>query len=175
VEIAARAVEGLARLRRTLESERPEHSNLFPEVPFVPLNVGTIRGGTAVNIVPDKCEIEVGIRPLPGMETAMFVDRVREALSMPDEVEIEVMSDSPPMLLPPDDPLHTRLCGLVEQDRTHAVNYATDAGWFQKMGLDCVLFGPGSIEVAHRPDEFVPIEDLVRAASVLDQLIAPFT
>jgi acetylornithine deacetylase len=50
--------------------------------------------------------------------------------------------------------------------------FATDAGWLQSAGFRCVLFGPGDIEVAHRPNEFVPAEDLVRAGQVLEALIA---
>ena len=80
IEPAARAVLALAELRRALESERPEHATAFPGVPFVTLNVGTIRGGVASNVVPDRCAIELGARLLPGMETEPLVARIRAAV-----------------------------------------------------------------------------------------------
>ena len=49
--------------------------------------------------------------------------------------------------------------------------FATDAGWLQRMGLECVLFGPGNIEDAHRPNEFVSVAELGRAGEVLDRII----
>jgi acetylornithine deacetylase len=49
--------------------------------------------------------------------------------------------------------------------------FATDAGWLQRMGLQCVLFGPGSIEVAHRPNEFIPVAELTRAREVVGRII----
>jgi acetylornithine deacetylase len=171
IESAAHAIGGLAALRDELEQERPEHASLFPEVPFVPLNIATIRGGSAVNIVPERCEIEVGLRPLPGMDSDTIIARVRQAVSATEPPELQILSDSPPMLLPPDNPFHRRLCGLLGQNESSTVNYATDAGWFQTVGMECVLFGPGSIEVAHRPDEFVPVDEMKRASSVLDLLI----
>jgi acetylornithine deacetylase len=50
------------------------------------------------------------------------------------------------------------------------VGYATDAGWLQSLGMQCVLFGPGSIRVAHKPDEHVPISHLARGHQVLAAL-----
>jgi acetylornithine deacetylase len=49
--------------------------------------------------------------------------------------------------------------------------FATDAGWLQRIGLECVLFGPGTIEVAHRPNEWLPIAEFIRAGHILDGLI----
>src|SRR3954464_15613532 len=80
IEPAGRVVEALAGLRRALEQEEVPYAELFPEVPYVPLNVGTIHGGSAINVVPDRCVVEVGLRPLPGMAgraTEALVDRVR--------------------------------------------------------------------------------------------------
>ena len=53
----------------------------------------------------------------------------------------------------------------------HSASYATDAGWFQRLELDCVLFGPGSIGVAHKPNEYVPRAHLDEARQVLDLMI----
>ncbi|HUF17130.1 MAG TPA: acetylornithine deacetylase [Thermoanaerobaculia bacterium] len=171
IEKAAGAVQSLAAIRRELEGERSEFSDFFPEVPFVSLNVGTIRGGAAINVVPDRCEFEVGIRLLPGMQSADIVQRVRRSVP---EGEVEVISDSPPLLLDPGAQVHQAVSALVNQTGTRTVSFAADAGWLQNLGLECILFGPGSIEVAHRPNEFIPKDELHRGAVLIDQIIAQY-
>ena len=55
--------------------------------------------------------------------------------------------------------------------QSFGVSFASDAGVLSELGMQCVLFGPGSIEVAHKPNEFVPIEELTRCRDVLDHLV----
>ncbi len=176
IEPAGAVVAGLTALRRQLESEAAPHRELFPEVPFVPLNVGTIHGGAAVNVVPDRCVLEVGLRTLPGVDSQQLAERVarvaRQAAA-PLVPEIELLGDSPPLLVADDAPVLRGLCALVGGEAT-TVSFATDAGWLQRLGMQCVLYGPGSIGVAHRPNEFVPKSDLAAARSVLARAIADF-
>jgi acetylornithine deacetylase len=75
------------------------------------------------------------------------------------------------MIAPEDAPIHRELCDVVHQHGEHSVMYATDAGWLQDAGFHCVLFGPGSIEVAHRPNEFMPADEFRRAGGLLDALV----
>ncbi|HEX7185477.1 MAG TPA: acetylornithine deacetylase [Thermoanaerobaculia bacterium] len=177
IEPAGRVIEALARLRRELEAEPALHGALFPEVPYVPLNVGTVQGGSAINVVPDRCAIEVGVRPLPEMGSAPLIERVRRAaaeVAAPLEPEIEVLSDSPPMFLDEGAPIHRHLCGLVGQREGATVSFATDAGWLQRLGMDCAIFGPGTIEVAHKPNEHVPKAELATARGLIEQTIRRF-
>lgn len=60
------------------------------------------------------------------------------------------------------------------QSETHAVSYATDGSWLQRSGLDCLIFGPGSIEVAHKPDEWMPKDEFHRACGLVDELVERF-
>jgi len=71
-----------------------------------------------------------------------------------------------------DAPIHRHLCQLIGQQKTHSASFATDAGWFQKLGLDCVIWGPGSIEVAHRPNESIALEELARAKTLLERVVS---
>jgi acetylornithine deacetylase len=177
IEPAGRVIVALTRLRRELEAEHPPNRELFPEVPYVPLNVGTIRGGSGVNVVPDRCALEVGFRPLPGIASEELVERVSRAAreaAAPFEPEIELLSDSPPMLLDAASPIHRHLCGLVGQKGGSSVSFATDAGWLQRLGLDCAIFGPGSIEVAHKPNEFLPKDEFAAARGLLERTIRRF-
>ena len=174
IEPAGQAIVALSRLRETLEAERPAWSECFGKVPFVALNVAQIAGGVATNVIPDRCTLEVGLRPLPGMRSADLVDRVRETVRRAlgaREFTLEVLGDSPPMLLDEAADLYRDLKAELKQAEMQAVSFTTDAGWLQTAGLDCVIFGPGSIEVAHQPNEFVPKVELERADRVLGWLI----
>jgi acetylornithine deacetylase len=177
IEPAGRVIEALTRLRVEMESEAVPNRDLFPEVPFVPLNVGIVQGGSAINVVPDRCVVEVGVRPLPGVESAVLAERIRRAAlesAAPFEPEVEVLSDSPSMLLDEASPIHRHLCALVGQEAGASVSFATDAGWLQRLGLNCAIFGPGSIEVAHKPNEHLPKSEFADAHGLLARTIQAF-
>jgi acetylornithine deacetylase len=174
IEPAGEVIAALARLRRELAAEGAPNAELFPEVPFVPLNVGRVQGGAAINVVPDRCAVELGLRALPGVDSrqlAARVERVARAAAAPFEPEVEVLTDSPPLLVAEDAPLLRRLCALAGQRAGATVSFATDAGWLQRLGMDCVLFGPGSIDAAHRPNEYLPKAELAAARAVLERVI----
>lgn len=175
IEPAARAILALAELRRTLEQERPLHSAHFQDVPFAALNVATVHGGVAINVIPDRCRVELGVRLLPAMSSADMVERVQTAVERElgeGAFSLTVLGESPPMILREDAPLHRLLCAEMQQRQSRSVSFATDAGWLQTMGFECVIFGPGSISVAHKANEYLPIEDFERAGDVLDRVVA---
>lgn len=172
IEGAARVLAQLGRLRAELEAEPCEHATRFPEAPFVTLNAGLIRGGTAINVVPERCEIDLGIRLLPGMTSRPVIERVRRALAASGEdCELEVLGDSPPMLCPEAAEVRRRLCALLGQSEDVGASFASDAGPLQALGQESVLFGPGAIAVAHKPNEYVPKLELERAGEVLRLLV----
>lgn len=177
IEAAGRAIEALTGLREDLEAERPAYGDAFPEVPYVALNLGTIRGGRAVNVVPDRCAIDIGYRVLPEMEAAPIAERAREVLAMAladDEYELSVESESPPLLVPEDAAVVSALCAEEGQTGSHSVSFATDAGWLQQLGLQCAIWGPGNIAVAHKPNEWIPTDELRQFGDVLDRVITRF-
>ncbi len=167
----------LAELRRALAAEPAPHGELFPEVPYVPLNVGTVHGGTAINVVPERCVVELGVRPLPGMDSAALAARVAaaaRAAAAPAVPAVEVISDSPPLLAAADAPILRHLAAAVGQREAGSVSFATDAGWLAGLGIDCAIWGPGSIEVAHKPNEHLPKAELAAARGVLAAAVERF-
>ena len=80
IESAAKAVAALRDLRLELAEERCASSEFFGDVPYAPLNLGRIQGGAAVNIVADRCAIQLGARPLPGMDTEQLQRRVQRCI-----------------------------------------------------------------------------------------------
>ena len=172
IEPAGLVLQALARLNRELAAERLPHGELFGEVPFPNLNIGTIAGGVAVNVVPDRCVLELGVRLLPGMQTGAMIERVQAAvLSAAPDAIVEEAGISPPLLLDDRAAIHQELCRRTGQTGTRAVAFATDAGWLARLGVECVVWGPGSIEAAHKPDEWLPLADFVSAGRLLDGLL----
>lgn len=175
-DLGANAIRLAARVLDALEglAERWRQEVRFPELlerPFVVMNVATIRGGTAVNIVPDRCVIEVGFRPLPGMLAEDLFAEMKDIVTRLGPVEAELVRVTAPMLTPP----HTALEGLLRPHactpEPSAASFATDGGNLEGLGVQSLVFGPGSIDVAHQADEYVPVDQLHRAVEVVTGIV----
>ncbi|MEC9373813.1 MAG: M20 family metallopeptidase, partial [Planctomycetota bacterium] len=174
IEPAGRAIVALEKLRKELEGERVETAKYFEQTPFATVNVARVVGGGAINVVPNRCEVEFGLRLLPGMDSEGMVERVRGVIEGAMEGAghaVEVINDSPPMLLDEGASLSRILCEAVGQRGTATLSLASDAGTLQRLGFECALFGPGSIEVAHKADEWLPKEEFARARGVLERVV----
>lgn len=117
-------------------------------------SVGTIRGGTKINIVPDHCEVHVDMRTIPGQDRDLLKKCV---LARVPDAEISVR-ESHPLFTDPDHPL-VRLLGTCGA-RAVGAPWFCDAAVFAQHGSAAVALGPGSIEQAHTCDEFIRLEDL---------------
>lgn len=176
IEPAGPILGALAGLNRELGAERPAHGEHFGDVPYPSLNVGVIAGGTAINVVPERCVIELGVRLLPGMSSEAMVERVRHSVHrVAPEAQVEEIGDSPPMMLRAGAEVYQRVARQSGRHGPCAVSFTTDASWLQRMGVECVICGPGSIEVAHKPNEFLPVAEFVQAGGMLRELVAAFT
>ena len=103
---------------------------------------------------------------------ARRVERAAREAAAPSRPEVEVLSDSPPLLLAEEAPIHRALLELTGAAPGGSVSLATDAGWLQQLGLDCAIWGPGSIAVAHRPDEHLPKDQFYAARAHLEEAVA---
>ncbi len=175
IESAARVVKAVSKLAEPFKRQRCDTSRFFPTVPFPVLNVARISGGTAINIVPECCVVDVGIRLLPGTNGPAIIEWVRDVVTKSEPAgKLTVVNNNPPMLLEERAPVHVALRELLGQTSSYGVSFASDAGILQEMGLQCVLFGPGSIDVAHRSNEFLPIDEFRRARTILERLVDRF-
>ncbi len=174
IELAGLVIQRLGELGRCLARESSAEGALFGTVPYATLNLATISGGVALNVIPDRCTLEIGIRTLPGTTSAELTERVRCAIEEAvgsGQYALELIGDSPPMGTSEVAPIHTALCELVGQSGSRAVAFASDGGWLRSLDLDCVLWGPGSIQAAHRANEWLPVAELDRAADLLGRLV----
>lgn len=168
IRLAARVIDALDGLAE--EWRREVRFEGLLERPFVVMNVATIRGGSAINIVPDSCVIELGFRPLPGMDPDELFARIRERVEAIGDVRAELSRVTPAMLTPAGTALEEILTPWSVG--AGAAAFATDGGNLARAGVRALVFGPGSIDVAHRADEYVPVGELHRAVDVVEEVVA---
>jgi acetylornithine deacetylase len=173
VEAAGAAIVALSGLRGALEAERPPCSEHFPEVPFVTLNVARVAGGGPANVVPAECVLDLGIRVLPGMPVDEMIARVRAAAeaAVSRPFGLTVLGETPPLMSAEDSPIHRVLAREMGQTESASASFGTDGGWLSRLGLDCVIWGPGSIGVAHKPNEWMPVEEFARGGELLAGIV----
>lgn len=157
------------------------------DVPFTTLQTGTIAGGTAVNIVPRECAFRFEFRYLPGADPQSLESEIRNfamhtllpemrAVDPGTSITIETSSEIPGLNMRDDDRLtylaHALSRGRqdVTGQRTSKVAYATEAGLFQIAGIPSIICGPGSIEQAHKPDEYITLEQIARCEAFMARL-----
>lgn len=147
------------------------------------LNVGTIQGGTCVNIVPERCSIEIEIRVPPGEDAEARRRGLLEYLEREAVLEPPAEHDLPYMHAPPlpdenNRALAERLAGVVRETIGHCqcrgAPYATDAAHFAQAGTPAVVFGPGFIEQAHTADEWLPVDQLHQSVEILYRFVKTF-
>ena len=142
--------------------------------PYSSLQVGTVKGGQAVNIIPDLCSAELEARAIPGVSPCELLAPIRqnaESLrSQGFQVNWELMSSYPALSLASDAPLAQLLRELTGREPLAAVSYGTEAGLYQEAGINAIICGPGDISRAHRPDEFIRRDELIVCQSMIEGL-----
>jgi acetylornithine deacetylase len=167
-------IDGLA---RELAEQGPFDDAFVP--PCTTVNVGEIEGGTAVNIIPRQCRIAWELRPVPGHDPRAVRGRlerfVQEELlprmrrRFPRASIVTTAGAAVPPLVAGGASAASALVDRLLGTGRGAASFTTEAGLFQAAGIPSVVIGPGSIEQAHKPDEFVEVaqleacEQLVRA------------
>ena len=180
--VAARLVNWL---RETFEAEQAKTPNAIDAVfepPFTTFHVGKINGGTANNITAKDCTFFCDIRspasqdPMAWFEKYMeFVRKVEaemQAIVPETSIEVTPPSEPNPALKPEDDGAAEVLARRITGDNgTHVVSYGTEAGQFQREGYSVVVCGPGNIDQAHQPNEFISIEQFEAGEAFMRRLI----
>lgn len=170
IEAAADAIVAVRKFARELESERRFDDLL--ERPWVAVNTATIAGGSAINIVPDTCTVRIGYRPLPGTDPLDVHTRILERVAaLGASVEGRVLRVTPSMLTSADSITMATLAPHCAHEHAGAATFATDGGNLAKLGMEPLVFGPGSINVAHQANEFIPRDELERAVGMIRAMV----
>ena len=165
-------------------SHRDDNDALF-DVPYSTLSVGTIQGGTATNIVPNLCEFTFDYRNLPHMTQddillpiqAKVAELSAQMQMRAADTGIELMQEeSVPAMTDNDSAeLQALVVALTGDTQRHKVAYATEGGQFTNSGIPTIICGPGSIEQAHKADEYVKLNEIERCDSFLQRLLESCT
>ncbi len=145
-------------------------------VPWPTLNLGHIHGGDNPNRICGKCEMHFDLRSLPGMSQAELRETISERLQQRlGETGLEVRVES---LIRGTEPMYTAAdAELVKQaesltgHKAESVAYCTEAPYLTKLGMQTIVMGPGHIDQAHQPDEFLPMEQIQPTIDLLGKFI----
>jgi acetylornithine deacetylase len=180
VEAAAEVVAFLKSLARRHRDHGPFDPDYSP--PYTTVHTGTIQGGTALNIVPKDCSFVFEFRHLPADDPDAIEAEIRRFIAEKIEPEMKQVKaeagvalgglSSFPALATPEDAEVTELVkSLTGANSTGRVSFGTEGGLFGRAGIPAVVCGPGSIEQAHKPDEWIELEQVGQCEAFLRRLI----
>ena len=178
---AAAVVDFIEAIAERHRREGPFDEGFDP--PYTTLNVGEIAGGSAVNIIARHCRLGWEFRPIPAVDPSRVIGEVetyRAEVLRPrltaraPEAKAEMWADCvvPPLVPRADSPAADLMRRLTGANETIGLAFATEAGQFQEIGIDAIVCGPGSIEQAHQPDEFIELSQIAEGEAFLRRLIA---
>ena len=178
VTLAARLISFIDDMMQENQAAADSESPFIP--PYTTLHTGVIQGGTAVNIISRHCQFDWDIRCLPGDDWQAYLQRFNDYAEQllaplreiaPDiGIATEIIAEVPAF----DNPsggARALLSHLNPAFKPQVVPFVSEAGQFQQAGFDTILCGPGSIDQAHQPDEYITIEQIREAEVFFDRLI----
>src|SRR5882724_3838622 len=176
IEYAARLVVFIRQLAdRLAQSEQRDYGFT---VPYSTLSTGLIQGGIATNVIPSRCEFHFDMRTLPQASADAIYQEIRryaEALAAEmrsidanSGIDLQWVSQTVGLAASETDAIVQWAMQLSNNATVGKVSYGTEAGLFQKMGVPAVICGPGDIAEAHRPNEFVTLDQLAQCEKFMD-------
>jgi acetylornithine deacetylase len=179
VEYAARYINRLLALKDALRDRAPADSRYEP--PWTTINTGSVKGGVAHNVIASNASIEWEMRPVQASDASFVKDDLRHYCQevllpamrsiCPDaEIVTEVIGEVDGLEPAEKNEAKAILMELTGSDTAELVPFGTEAGVFQQYGMSAVVCGPGSIDQAHKPDEYVALDQLQQCIDMLDRL-----
>ncbi len=177
VEYAARFIDKLLRLRKILKENAPKNSAFNP--PYTTLQIGGISGGIARNVIADRCRVDWELRPVvkeDGIFVNSEIDKFVNNELLPEMKKIYPKSSIKKEIIGEiigfDRENKSEACELISNitgdNSREVVSFGTEAGLFQEIGISTVVCGPGSIEQAHKVDEFIKLDELKKCLNLLE-------
>ena len=163
-----KAAEAVTKLK-SFDFETAKH----PVMGLPTMNVGTIEGGSGVNLVPDVAKIGVDVRTVPGMDHQKLIKRFESLV----DGELDVFSDLPPVWTEPQNDWVRRVFEICKANEPRTATYMTDAANLLKAypGAPTVVLGPGEAAQAHQTDEYCSMERIRQSVSIYEALIRDWT
>ena len=179
IEYAARLVVFIRQLADRLA--QLETRDYGFTVPYSTLSTGVIRGGIAANVVPKDCEFVVDMRTLPGASSEALYQEVRayaetlvremQSVDPQSGIDMAWTSQTIGLAATEADAIVRWAMQLSNNNTVGKVSYGTEAGLFQQLGVPTVICGPGDIAEAHRPNEFVALDQLAQCEAFMNRIL----
>ena len=177
IEYAARYINKLLEIREILKTKTPKDSVFDP--PFTTLQIGGISGGIARNVIADKCNVDWELRPVvkeDGIWVNSEIDKFANEILLPEMQKIHSKSSIKKEIIGEiigfNRVKKSEACELISSltgdNSREVVSFGTEAGLFQEIGISSVVCGPGSIEQAHKVDEYIVLDELKKCLQLLD-------
>jgi succinyl-diaminopimelate desuccinylase len=144
------------------------------------MSINTIAGGKALNVVPDKCSIGIDIRTLPAQNHQDIItdlERIFAKLKSENpqfDAEVSLLRQVQALETDCSCDFVKDFCSAVEDNKTRAVGFTTDGPYFASLGAPVVIFGPGKPQLCHKPDEYIEVSDVEKAAEYYRNIILKF-
>lgn len=179
-ELGNNAMEGMHQVISEILQWRHElqakHHDPNFSVPYPTLNLGHIHGGDNPNRICGDCELHIDLRPLPGMSTDELRDqidqRIQTRLADSDLLyeRTPLIRGTEPMFTPADAEI-IQMAEKLTGYQAESVAYCTEGPYLNSMGMQTVIMGPGHIDQAHQPDEYLPMEQIQPAVDLIGKMI----
>ena len=177
VEYAAIFIDKLLKIRKILKDKAPENSIFNP--PYTTLQIGGISGGIARNVIADRCRVDWELRPVikeDGIFVNSEIDKFVNEELLPEMKKIYPKSSIRKEIIGEiigfDREEKSEACELISSitgdNSREVVSFGTEAGLFQEIGISTVVCGPGSIEQAHKVDEYIKLDELKKCLNLLE-------
>jgi succinyl-diaminopimelate desuccinylase len=170
------AVLSMNKLLNKLSGFVPEFTR-HPLLGDCSLSINTISGGKAINVIPDSCEVSIDIRTVPSQQHEKILSQFTEiinALESEDEnfqADISIDRQVPALETDTGSEFIRKFCASLDISETKPVGFTTDAPYFASLGAPAVIFGAGDPHLCHKPDEYIEIKDLQKAADMYQKAI----
>ncbi|GKY88447.1 acetylornithine deacetylase [Sinisalibacter aestuarii] len=179
VEFAVRYVSRLLELRRPLRARAPKDSRYEP--PWTTINPGSLLGGVAHNVIADRASVQWEMRPVQAGDGSFVREEMRryvhehllpemQAIWPEARIVTEVIGEVAGLQPASENAARDIMLELTGANSCDLVAFSTEAGVFQKLDMDVVVCGPGSIDQAHKPDEYLALDQLQQCLTMLEGL-----
>jgi len=180
VEYAAEVIAYLRGMARRITAEGPFDEDF--DVAHSTVHTGVVHGGTALNIVPKDCSFDFEFRHVPGVDPESLLVEVQafaekqllpqmQAIDPSTGFSWELLSAFPGLDTPVDSEVVAFVKSLTGANSVSKVAFGTEAGLFQQTGIPTVICGPGNIAQAHKPDEYIEMEQIALCEAFMDRLM----
>ena len=181
----AKLIEWANQINTENMEDKPTDLAAMFDPPFTTLHVGMIKGGTAHNITAKDCWFAMDFRVVPGedkdkwamdyLKKVRAVEAEMQAVVPETRIEITPRFDVPALQPEKDGEAETLVRQITGDNASHKVSYGTEAGQFQDAGYSAVICGPGSIEQAHQPNEYIEVSQFNAGHDFMKKLVERLT